>query len=387
MTPPFAQKHIVIFVSTMAYGGAERHALNLAKHLQQRGYRLTVLVYSNHAGGGLEKEAERLKLVFLGFRGIPTMKEFQELRTFFVDNQPDVVFTVNETTNVVASAAKLAGSLRGTLINILHSSPGLIYFAHNDTSFKKSAISLLRYWSYRISLKLSDTLVFVSDTQKAEWTKRKLTITPTKVIRNGVDINYFSPAPDLGGKVRNELGISPQTIVVTLVGAFRPEKNQAQLVRVVSRLRDQGYDVAAIFVGTGPDFSTVQNLAVHLTVERHCFFIGAKSDVRPYLNASDFGILCSTSETLSLAALEFLASGVPMILSDVGAAKELVEEGVNGFVFPTGDDDALCEILTKAIVDGTQANMRHKARESVVDKSLAHQYDSFDRLIEQSISN
>jgi glycosyltransferase involved in cell wall biosynthesis len=100
-------------------------------------------------------------------------------------------------------------------------------------------------------------------------------------------------------------------------------------------------------------------------------FAGEQEDVRPFIAAFDVGVLCSTTETFSVAALEIMAMGRPVVLSNLGGASEMVIEGENGFLFPVGDTEALVGHLRSLYHNGRRGTMGNKARQTVV-KQFSH---------------
>lgn len=100
-----------------------------------------------------------------------------------------------------------------------------------------------------------------------------------------------------------------------------------------------------MIIGDGPLRSTLDEQARQLGVADDIFVTGYQSDVRPWLAACDVVTLPSNSESFSIAALEAMSMGKPMLMSDVGGAREQVEHGVNGLVFVPGDVAAFANCL------------------------------------------
>jgi glycosyltransferase involved in cell wall biosynthesis len=163
------------------------------------------------------------------------------------------------------------------------------------------------------------------------------------VILNSVDGAYFAVPDEAERKARRlALGIRDEELVVGVSAALRPEKNISQFVDAISNLVSKGIQVRGVIVGDGPLGNELREAVSNRGVENHILFVGAQKDVRPWLTVFDVGIICSTTiETLSLAALEIMAMGRPMIMSDIGGAAEIVRPGINGLMIPVGDLSAL----------------------------------------------
>jgi glycosyltransferase involved in cell wall biosynthesis len=108
---------------------------------------------------------------------------------------------------------------------------------------------------------------------------------------------------------------------------------------------------------------------------------GMQRDVRPLLAACDTVALCSTAvETFSLAALEAMALGRPVVLSNIGGAAEMVRPGADGFLFPAGDTRALVERLAALADESLRRPMGAAAREAVLarftESAMVERYET-----------
>ena len=166
--------------------------------------------------------------------------------------------------------------------------------------------------------------------------------------------------------VRRALGIEERELVVGMSAVLRPEKNHVQLVEAVAALRQRGLPVRALLVGDGPTRPAIEARARKLGVEQHVLITGLQRDVRPLVGACDAVALCSTAvETFSLAALEAMALGKPVVQSDIGGAAEMTQPGHDGFLFPPGDTRALIGRLGALADPAERERMGRNARESV----------------------
>jgi len=100
-------------------------------------------------------------------------------------------------------------------------------------------------------------------------------------------------------------------------------------------------------------------------VEKDVIITGFQQEVQPFVAACDALALCSTNETFSLAALEAMALGRPVVHSRIDGAAEMIRSGDNGFLFPVGDTQALVERLARLADDELRSRMGHNARETV----------------------
>ena len=130
--------------------------------------------------------------------------------------------------------------------------------------------------------------------------------------------------------------------------------------------------------------TAIETRAQALGVRGAVVMAGFQQDVRPLLCAADAVALCSTSvETFSLAALEAMALGRPVVLSDIGGAAEMVRPGCEGFLFPAGDTAALVERLAALQDEGLRRRMGAAARETVEarfsERAMVERYEGLLR--------
>ena len=124
------------------------------------------------------------------------------------------------------------------------------------------------------------------------------------------------------------------------ISNFRPVKRIRDVIHVFARIASR-IDSRLILVGDGPDAPVAQELASELGVLDRVKFVGIVDRVAPLLSKADLFLLPSSTESFGLVALEAMASGVPVIASDIGGIPEVVEHGSTGYLAPVGDVDAM----------------------------------------------
>src|SRR5262249_34186459 len=153
-------------------------------------------------------------------------------------------------------------------------------------------------------------------------------------------------------------GFSPQDYVIGLCAVMRPEKSHGDLLRALKRLHAGGLPAAkALFIGDGPERASIEAQITQLGLTEHVVITGFQPDERPYIECADVMTLVSHEETFSLAALECMALGKPLVLSDVGGASEQILDGQTGVLFKPGDIDSLATQLTKLATPALRAQM------------------------------
>lgn len=235
---------------------------------------------------------------------------------------------------------------------------------------------------YRPALRRAARLVFGCRAQQDLWISRYgLDSNRCIHIYNGVDLERFSPLglPADRDALRKSIGCSADEIVIVSVAQFRREKKQGDLIAACSLLCRQGYPVRLVLVGDGPERSRLLQEVEKTGAGEFVRFLGQIEDVRPILGAGDIFALSSVAvETFSNAALEAMAMGMPVVLSDIGGAAEMVREEVNGYLYPPGDVPALAQKLALLAKDAAaRERMALQARRMVQERF------SFETMLQQ----
>lgn len=191
-----------------------------------------------------------------------------------------------------------------------------------------------RNWIYKM---YPATFFAVSD-----FTKKMLMDAGVKeehivVTYNGVDIDRFNPISVSGEKIRKELNISPNTILIGQIGAFgqigRYGKGQNRLIEAISYLKQQYTNFQVVLVGDGETRSVCEELARNLKVDDIVHFMGYRRDIPQIQAALDIVVLASENgEMFPNALLEAMAMGNPWIASRLSGIPEMSEDGKNGLL-------------------------------------------------------
>ena len=164
--------------------------------------------------------------------------------------------------------------------------------------------------------------------------------THTTVAKLGVDIIRFSPTTEKR-LYKEKLGIDPKHFVIGYVGRISKEKNVTVLINACKQL-SQEKPIHLLLVGDGPKNQTNQCKAHH-----HCTITGFVDNVPDYLKAMDLFVMPSSTETTSLATLEAMATGLPVIASKVGFIKNYIVKDYNGIFFAKESSAMLAQKIEK----------------------------------------
>jgi glycosyltransferase involved in cell wall biosynthesis len=366
----------LLFVTgSLVHGGAERHTVGLLNRLVERGHECHAAYVQDDASqlGRLQGAASAECLHagrYLDLAALGRLKDLIEKA------RPAAVLAANPYAMLYASLALRRSGVRAPLMVTFH------------TTLLRDAKSWLQMLYYRPLFWSADALVFVCESQRRHWLRRLVLGRTSRTIHNGVDLEHWrSPGPEVRTRMRGVLGLAEQDYVVAVSAVLRPEKNHLQLLEALARLRGRGIAARALLIGDGRMRAAIEARARALGLHGDVLIAGFQQDVRPFLAAADAVVLCSTSvETFSLAALEAMALGRPVVLSEIGGAAEMVRPGEEGFLFPAGDTHALVERLAALSDPRLREDMGARARQTVEARfSERAMVDAYEATLQQLV--
>jgi glycosyltransferase involved in cell wall biosynthesis len=155
---------------------------------------------------------------------------------------------------------------------------------------------------------------------------------------------------------------------IVLVANIRPIKRIADAIYALEKISENIPTANLYIIGDG-DSSDLQKIVEVLDVTTKVHFLGARDDVLDLLPHFDIGILCSESEGFSNTLIEYFQAGLPVVCTDVGGNAEIIDNGVNGFLYEVGDVQALAAHIITIESDGL---LRSKMGMSGKDKVERH---------------
>lgn len=225
-------------------------------------------------------------------------------------------------------------------------------------------------------------LVFVSERlREALAPALKVPARRCVVVPNGVDAARFQPGRD--EEVRRELGAAPGTFLLGAIGNIRAPKAYDVLLRAAHLLKEGGLPCKIVIAGEGSGslMQELEALRRQLGVEDSVRFLGLRSDVQRLLRGFDAYVLSSRTEGFSIACVEAMASGLPVIATRSGGPEEIIEQGVSGLLVPPDDPAALADAISRVIREpdlarslGTRA--RQRARDQYSIDAMLQRYES-----------
>jgi glycosyltransferase involved in cell wall biosynthesis len=218
-----------------------------------------------------------------------------------------------------------------------------------------------------------DHLIAVSQATKDEMTAARVLGSRISVIHNAIDTNVWSPGPS-----RNELlaefGLEQSFPVVGYVGRIMPEKDLVTWLRAAALVAEKYPNARFILVGDGRDGTTLdelKNLAGSLGIADKVIFPGYRLNMLPFYASFHIFVLTSLREGLPNCILEAMAMGIPVVTVDVAGAKELVSDGLTGYVLPQGDAYGLAQAISALTDDPKLRSKMGQAGRTKVEQEFS----------------
>ncbi|HDO26248.1 MAG TPA: glycosyltransferase [Nitrospirae bacterium] len=167
-----------------------------------------------------------------------------------------------------------------------------------------------------------------------------------ELIYNGVEAGKFNKPLLLEKKVdlKKHLGVPLDSIVISCVANLRPVKGHIFLIKALSILKEMNFSV--LIIGEGDLKDRLVERSAEKGLDDKVFFLGGRTDIPELLAITDIFVLPSLSEGMPVSVMEAMASGVPVVATDVGGVSELVIDGETGFLVPSQTPELLAEKIS-----------------------------------------
>lgn len=228
----------------------------------------------------------------------------------------------------------------------------MIYTAHGFHFYKGAPMMnwLIFYPIEQLCSRWTDVLVTITH-EDYQLAKQKMSAKEVIYVP-GVGINTSDFAPqeidfDINLRKRKELEISENAIVILSVGELNKNKNHELILRAMAQLGNQ--DVHYVIAGKGTLDDYLLQLAKELGISKQLHLLGFRSDVRELFKMADFFAHPSYREGLSVAVMEAMANGLPVICSEIRGNTDLIENNKGGYLFNPYDLQTAKDALDKMV--------------------------------------
>lgn len=320
--------------------GTERQLSHLLRCLS--GESFSVQLISLQRSSFLQHEAPDLfpniTITELGAKSDLSRSFTALIRLFLILRQtsPDIVHTFFPGSNSLGILiARLAGVK--TLIS-----------SRRDMGYNlnKKDVALLKFANRFVSFVVVNSKAVGGRTRELEG----FTAERIRVIYNGLPPTHFAEGPKIVSDQKN------LPVVAIVANLNRRVKRVDLFINAAFLLHKKFPAVRFWIIGDGPLRKELQELALSLGLADNVMFLGSRSDVPRIMREVMVGVNCSDSEGMSNAIMEYMACGIPVVATDVGGNRELVEDGVTGLLIPKNDPSGLASALASLLRDPCKAS-------------------------------
>lgn len=333
------KKQILFVIPSMFGGGAERIFLHIINNIDRQRF-IPILAVGEKSGEYFDSLRKDIEIHHL--KSKQARNAVPSLLRLIWKLQPHVVFSTLGM-NLAAALAKPFCPPKTRIILREGSSP-TAFLA--DVSRK----SQLRAWIYRKAYqniyRFADVIICQSDYMLHDL-RHNMQISPNKLHRIYNPVNFSEI--DRLGKCTEKLfyGEGPHLLTV---GRLDYEKGYEFLLKAFAKVKREHPTLSLTFIGDGNEKAALETLALNLQLEENVRFLGFQNNPFAYLKQADFFVSSSRYEGFSNVIVESLACGVPVIATDCPSAnREVIEEGVNGWLAENENVESLAETIKRAI--------------------------------------
>lgn len=326
-----------MILPTLALGGMETITCNLAVQLAIRGHTVGITCLESEGGPlAFQLRDAGIELRLVPCPGVrPNILPDPLLKSHFESRSRDVVHTHNGVWAKAAVAARAANV--PVVVNTLHG------FALGEPRYYDA----LRWWASRYTAHIAA----VSEPLRHHLiTSSKVPSAKISVLPNGIDTARFAPGKE-DGSLRRRLGLSGTTPLVGCIARLDPVKNHATLISAFARVSMLCPQAHLVLIGDGPLRGELEKQVRTMGLGDTVHFTGEFADPASLYRALDVFALASLYEGTSISILEALASGVPVIATNVGGNCALLEIGRCGLLVPPNDSQALADAIASVLLN------------------------------------
>lgn len=368
-----AEKPRVLFSARYLTGneGITSHIVTLGESLIVRGWEVaiaaTIREQENEGGSGpslfISKGFQFFPVLFpepeFSFRNFPVfVKAFFVLNEIVRKYKPDVIHIHS-----------LSVSLFYYILRLIYGIP-VVSTCHIMPAAKRKKVKIGSFLNRHVHGLLGNRLIAIGS--EIRWAYLNLFAVESEDIRlifHGINERHFRiPTACERALSREQFGLKMEDKVVCLIGRLNLVKGHDVLIRAVKRLHSEGIDVRILIAGTGDGESRIRELVEEAGVSCLVRFTGFV-EAREVLWASDVFVLPSRREAFPLSVIEAMSCGVVPVRTPAGGAYDQIQDGINGFIVPFDDDEALADRIRWLLEnDACRSAIARKARETVEDK-------------------
>lgn len=372
---------IMHVIGAILNGGCEKMFLETLDGLEKRGNSENIgCIISDRVWNARERCSARIialgapRTEFYPLRALIKLYEFPVLMAAVIRENPDILHIYHNTDDKFMAA--VIGRILGKKVTI-------------RKNMQNAAQPRMGRMINRFNYFLSDIVVSIFSDGIAELENEG--VSPEKIahIPNGKDIGKYKMERH---EARKKLGIAENEFIIGNISRLDPLKNHETIVYALPELVKTGKKVKFIIVGdhSSDDYrKKLISIAEELGVNENVVFLGYREDVHEILPAFDVFVHPSLSDGLPGAVLEAMCAGLPIVASDAGGTKDLLEGC--GIMLPAKDSKAFADALKKLMADPElRAEYGKKAQKAAgnkfsMDRMLQGYEEMFSKMVEKNV--
>lgn len=329
-------------ITRLNIGGPARQALCLTRALRPDFDTVLVTGRAPSEEGELsDPEVEPVRIPLARpIRPGADVRSLGRLRSLVASVRPDIVHTHMAKAGALARAAALTARPRSRLVHTYH---GHVLEGYFSASVERAFIAVERALARH-----TDVLIAVSDEVRESLLELGVGRPEQyQVIPLGFDLSGLLAIGEPDGAFRASVGVPPDAPLVAVLGRLAPIKDHSTLLRALARLPD----VYLIVLGDGELRESLENETQSLGLSSRIRFLGWVPDVVPVMRDVDVVALSSRNEGTPVSLIEALAAARPVVATDVGGVRSVVQEGAGGFLATPGDSAQVAALLERLLRD------------------------------------
>ena len=356
--------NVCFLIDNLNRAGTENHLLQLIRDLDRSRFHPVLVLLDGQSDVSRSLEPENCEVVRLGLRSFFRASAIGSLLRFskwLKQHQIDVL-------QLHFPDSSLFGAIAGRLAGV----PCIVRTRRNSGYW----MTRMHRWRGRLVSWLADVAIANSQASRESVIVQEHAMADTvTVIPNGVDLERF----DFSG-----LSLRRRTPVrrIGMLTNLRPVKRVDDFIRAAAKLADAYPDMMFAIAGDGPQRRELEWLIKEHRIQDQVELFGPTDDVPGFLAMMDALVICSESEGLSNSMLEGMASGLPIIATDIAGNRSVVADEKNGLLVPVGDVSKLANAIERLYLDEALAGRLGDSARRFVADHLTHEimmdrYQSF----------
>ena len=299
--------------------------------------------------------------------GLSNIAAYHKLKKIISREKYDIIHCHTPVASVMTRLAARRSRRSGTIV--IYTAHGFHFFEGNS-----AAKNFIFRRIEKFASKYTDCIITINN-EDYEAIERFGFKTRCRFLTYGVGIDgsRFKPVdPDIKLERRRAMGIKSDDFVIIYPAEYSIRKNQAALLRAIAYLKEK-HNIVVLLPGEGKEKDNLGNLADELGIHTNIKLMGRRSDIDYLLTISDLSVAPSRQEGLPTHIIEAMATGLPCIASRIRGHMDLVEDGVNGFLFDLEKPEDLADKITKISLD---PQLAFKMRENSIRKAQVYMLEN-----------